>query len=167
MTVKKEPSGRRCDRPYLVPHRLEEVILLIQYLGLGKSYAIKSTTAIAREILPESSGEHGGWDSIARDHPEFFCATEDGTTRLSVRLFLSEGGLPDRLDVEFVNKLVDQAMKLHERQLLSKQDEDKRLQDEQERASLRREEWREWIIMIGAGVAGAASLANLIWHFNK
>jgi hypothetical protein len=142
-------------RPYLIQDRLEDVILLVQYLGLGKAYAIEKDTKIDGALSPRSAGTGEGWAVVGKDHPEFFSVTKAGTTRLALRLFLSEGGKPDKIELSDVQQLIKNALEIHERQF--KVDCDANNQ--------RVQKWRdvrEWLTMIGAMIAGTAGIVQLM-----
>ena len=128
---------------YLKANRLEDVIFLIQYLGLGQNYALGANTT------PPGMTERppGAWTAIARQHPEFFRVMQNtGTVTLSHRLYLKTGKeRPPPLSIENVQKLVENAMALHERQA-------KRL-----------DAWKTWLTMIGAVVAAATGIAGLFF----
>lgn len=100
---------------YLIANRLEDVIFLIQYLGLGKSYFI--TKGIPADgISPQSDTRSQGWENVAKQHREFFRLSDKDSISLTYRYHLRESGNPDRIDPELVQKLIQVAMSLHERQ---------------------------------------------------
>ena len=68
--------------PYLLANRLEDVIFLIQHLGLGKSYSLEATN---KSVHPPRRG--GSWATLARDHREFFRVTENDSVVLSLRYY--------------------------------------------------------------------------------
>jgi hypothetical protein len=126
----------------LCDHRLEDVIFLIQYLGLGQEASLKKKTR-PDGVSPRSVREKL-WVNVAREHPEFFHVTDDETTQLSLRYFLkAEGGKPPPLNVEDVQKLVQNAVVLHEMQVK------------------RAEGRRSWVTLFAALVAAASSIAQI------
>jgi hypothetical protein len=110
--------------PYLKPHRLEDVIFLIQYLGRGDNACFRSD---GNEKPPKMLDDHtprspGSWLEVAKDHPEFFRiagATPTKEVYLWHRFYQQAPRPP--LDILQVQQVVDNALKIHERQV--KQDE--------------------------------------------
>lgn len=100
---------------YLYRGRLEDVLFLIQYLGLGNNYSLGQDTK-PDGVAPRSPG-CPQWVDVARDHPEFFRVTDKGATVLAMRYYQRDGaGLPPPLSVELVQQLVENAIALQERQ---------------------------------------------------
>jgi hypothetical protein len=110
--------------PYLIPRRLEDVIFLIQYLGRGPQASFVSD---GREEKPRPLDDHTpkstrNWLDVAKDHPEFFRvagAKETKTTYLWHRWY--QNAPYPALDLSPVQETIDNALKIHERQV--KQDE--------------------------------------------
>jgi hypothetical protein len=128
---------------YLKPNRLEDVIFLIQYLGLGKAYGLEDGTE-ADGIIPRSVCNKK-WSDIAEDHSEFFRLTDKKTCTLALRYYLRNGGTPP-LKIELVQELIKTAMTLHERQ------------------AKRVEVWRGRITLIAAVVGAVTGVVGLLWH---
>ncbi len=126
---------------YLIPNRLEDVIFLIQYLGLGDSAVLEAKTAMHTD--PRSPGCERWWQ-VAKDHPEFFRVIEDSkTTSLNMRYALGGPGRREPLPVAIVQDLITIAMTLHERQ------------------AKRVELWRGRVTMIAAIVAAVVGVVGL------
>ncbi len=126
---------------YLTANRLEDVIFLIQYIGLGQAASLTDGTT-PHGVAPRSAGR---WSEIARDHPEFFRLTEANTSILSPRHYLGVGGgNPPPLPAETVQTLVKNAMDLQERQ------------------AERVEVWKTWVTMLAAVVAAGTGITQLL-----
>jgi hypothetical protein len=128
---------------YLRPGRLEDVLFLIQYLGLGKSYSLEDDTK-PDGVAPRSASD-GRWVSIARDHPEFFRVTDKDSVTLAMRYYQRDGtGSPAPLTIDGVQQLVENAIALQERQ------------------AKRSEVWKVWGTFIAALVAALVGIVQLI-----
>ena len=92
-------------------------------------------------VTPRSASDRQ-WSSVAREHPEFFLVTERQTTRLAFRFYCRKDQ-PDRLRIEDVQQLVQNAMALHERQVK------------------RSEIWKTWGTLILAFVAALSGVLGL------
>jgi len=108
------------DFRYLVPNRLSDIIRLIIVLARDKYFfrSVKGIEGTLRDI-PQSGPN---WMKVAKEHPEFFRFSEDGTLIvLLIRFFKNTTPKPDELveplTVEETQKLVDQAIALHDKQL--------------------------------------------------
>lgn len=132
---------RKCD--LTTKHRLEDVLFLIQYLGLGQHYRLEKGGEMDG---PRSSNS---WELLARDHPEFFRVMESGSVTLSLRYYQREmdGSNPQPLELELVQQLVQNAFALHERQ------------------AKRSELWKIWGTFIAAMVAAVSGIAQIALHF--
>ncbi len=127
---------------YLQEGRLEDVLFLIQYLGLGKSYSLEQDTK-PDGVAPRSSPDQR-WVTVARDHPEFFRVTDKDSVTLALRYYQRDGtGSPAPLTVEGVQQLVENAIALQERQ------------------AKRSEVWKVWGTFIAAVVAAVVGIAQL------
>jgi len=173
-------KAKEISRSYLIKNRLEDVILMIQFLGLRKSYSLRDNN---KEMSENGKGPRsaGTWADVCRDHPEFFEVTKDRSSSLSVRFHLGEeSGQYDPVPLADVQQLIKNALEIHERQFKVFCDENERKfkteTDEKNRKFLldkeehdrRVQKWRnirEWLTMIGATIAGGAALINLIWSF--
>lgn len=128
--------------PYLQMGRLEDVLFLIQYLGLGKSYSLERDSK-PDGVTPRSSAD-GLWVTVARHHPEFFRVTDKDSVVLAMRYYQRDGiGNPPPLTVQVVQQLVENAIALQERQVK------------------RSEVWKDWGTFIAALVAALLSIAQL------
>ena len=99
---------------YLIPNRLEDVIFLIQYLGLRESATLAAETVV--ETDPRSPGCDKWWQ-VAKDHSEFFRVVKTSNTiNLNLRYALAESSKKEPLKLEVVQNLIETALSLHERQ---------------------------------------------------
>ena len=127
---------------YLRAGRLEDVLFLIQYLGLGKNYSLERDSR-PDGVAPRSSS-NGLWVTVARDHPEFFRVTDKDATVLAMRYYLRDAsGNPPPLSVEVVQQLVENAVALQDRQ------------------AKRSEVWKVWGTFIAAVVAALVGIVQL------
>ncbi|WP_088257143.1 hypothetical protein [Fimbriiglobus ruber] len=160
------------SRSYLVPNRLEDVIFLIQFLGLREDFCLTAGNKSVRR--PRSAAS---WSEVCDDHPEFFEATQDKSVYLSVRFHLGEARKREPIDLAAVQELIKNALEIHERQFKTDCDEKersfKRETDEKNRTFLTDKEFhdrnvqkwknvREWLTLVGALIAGAAGIVQLI-----
>jgi hypothetical protein len=128
--------------PYLRAGRLEDILFLIQYLGLGKSYSLELGSN-PDGVAPRSSSD-GLWVTVAREHPEFFRVTGKDSVALWMRYYQHDGnGSPPPLSVELVQQLVENVIALQERQ------------------TKRSEVWKVWGTFIAAVVAAVLGIAQL------
>jgi hypothetical protein len=108
----------RASARYLVPGRLEDVVLLIQFLAADDREQVYDST-IRREldVGPVSPGA-SNWAAVAREHPEFFRVSGEKDNKAIALLAKfavrksDERNPPDKL----LTTLIDLAMQLHERQ---------------------------------------------------
>jgi len=109
---------------YLKRNRLADVIALIQVLGLDE-HTHRSLNGLTSELQgPPKSG--GTWITIAEQHPEFFRfnrqkhdkeGAEAHTISLAGRHVIKENAEGIReLPVDFIMKLIDTAIELHDKQ---------------------------------------------------
>ena len=111
-------SYKKIDLPYADANRLADVMALIQVLALDE-HAHRSEDGLKDELLgnPKSADT---WTGIAAQHPEFFRVRDAGTHRVSLVarhvLPRNEDGTRE-LPSDFVGKLLQAAMELHDRQL--------------------------------------------------
>lgn len=110
--------SRKNNLPYADSNRLADVMALIQVLALDK-HAHRSEDGLNDELqgTPKSANE---WTAIAEQHPEFFRVRDTGTHRVSL---VARHVLPKKddgtreLNPDFVGKLLQAAIELHDRQL--------------------------------------------------
>lgn len=106
---------------YLIPGRLEDVVLLVQFLAMRDNLQVAANT-ISRELGIEPASEGlTSWQAVAKAHPEFF--------RISGKTAYKEIGLLARyaarksdlepLGQEAMTALIGVALQLHERQARS------------------------------------------------
>lgn len=109
-------------RTYLKHGRLEEVMALIQVLGLDQ-YAKRSESALVGELGPSESAP--SWVALAREHREFFRVLgKDGSASVTLvaRYMSSRSGDEGRtIEQDVVCELVRAAVDLHGTQLQRKQ----------------------------------------------
>jgi hypothetical protein len=126
---------------YLTRLRLEDVIFLIQYLGLGEHYSIEEGGK-PDGVGPRSAGS---WSALAKEHPEFFRLTPCNSVTLSLRYYRRQPGAnPAPLGEDQVQQLIQNAIALQERQ------------------AKRSEVWKVWGTFIAAMVAALAGIAQLL-----
>lgn len=108
------------DNVYLLPNRLSDLIRLLVVLSVDKhSFRTEQgLTGILRDT-PRSSKK---WLELAKEHPEFFRFNKDFTSICLLLRFLQQVDVPDGelrepLSVDQTQKLVDQAIALHDKQL--------------------------------------------------
>jgi hypothetical protein len=111
--------------PYLKPGRLEDVIFLIQYLGREDEAYFEADDKEEKVLDYHTPKSLGNWLRVADDHPEFF-RIAGSTEKKSVYLwhrYYEKGEKNKRPPLNFsqVQALVDNVLKIHERQV--KQDE--------------------------------------------
>jgi hypothetical protein len=131
---------------YLLPGRLEDVVLLIQYLAPDDRGQVYDET-IRKElgVGPSSPGAEK-WAEVARQHPEFFRVsgeTDNKAIALLAKFAMrkSETGRPPQ---ELLTALIELAMQLQERQA---------------KAAERRQAYLPLVTaLVGAVVAGAFTL---------
>src|SRR3954451_3367931 len=92
-------------RPYLVPGRLEDVIFLIQFLGLREDFVL---TAANKSMRKPRSAE--AWADVCADHPEFFDVTQDRSVYLNVRFHLGEARTREPVALSIVQDLIRNAI---------------------------------------------------------
>ncbi|MCB9191197.1 MAG: hypothetical protein H6602_06005 [Flavobacteriales bacterium] len=128
--------------PYLKPNRLADVLALIQVLALD-THAHRSEKGLAKELQGKpKSGSNDTWVDIANDHPEFFRVDKDelhGVSLVSRHVLPRVNGVRT-LPVEFVHKLMDTAIQLHDKQVK------------------RSERWRYWIPVYAVMITGFISI---------
>ena len=110
------------SREYLKPGRLEDVIALIQVLGLDR-YVHRGENAL-RDVLKDKPSSSDSWCQLARRHPEFFrnYPGRDGDSAALIARHLaasSDDGLA--LSPEYIHGLVEAAIRIHQGQLQRKQ----------------------------------------------
>ena len=107
------------EHPYAKKGRLADVMALIQVLALDK-HAHRSEEGLNRELqgAPKSSDS---WLTIAEQHPEFFRANECGSHRISlISRYVQprdDNGERGPLSSDFVGKLLQTAIELHDREM--------------------------------------------------
>lgn len=105
---------------YLLPNRLSDVIRLIVVLACDKqSFRTESGLEGMLRSKPLSADN---WLTLAGEHPEFFRPNkENNKTVLLIRFIQKvdthEGEVREVLSVDQTQKLVDQAIALHDKQL--------------------------------------------------
>lgn len=146
------------DNCYLIPNRLSDVIRLIIVLSVDKQNFRKEEGLTGTLRDTPKSGD--SWLEIAKDHPEFF---RFGKDKLSIVLLIrfilmkdvEDGELRPPLSVDQTQKLVDQAISLHDKQLARYQ-----------RNSFKTAIWAAYIAAAATLIAGVISYAIAI-HSNQ
>ncbi|WP_146897756.1 hypothetical protein [Adhaeribacter aerolatus] len=109
------------DDVYLKPYRLSDVIRLIVALSIEKP-SFRNHKAL-EESLRDTPKSADNWLQIASEHPEFFRLNKDNDHVILLIRFIKQPGQPIEgeyrapLTVEETQKLVDQALVLHDKQL--------------------------------------------------
>ena len=106
------------DDRYLEPHRLSDVIRLITALSVDEQ-SFRTTKGLNESLRdPPNSVEE--WFEVAKEHPEFFRSNRDKTHIVLLIRYLQNPNSDDKkppLTVPETQKLVDQAIALHDKQL--------------------------------------------------
>ena len=105
---------------YLKPNRLADVIRLIVVLSVDK-HSFRSEEGLSG-IFRDNPKSAESWLDLANEHLEFFRFNKEKTTiilliRFLQKIDISEGELREPLSVDQTQKLVDQAIELHDKQL--------------------------------------------------
>ncbi|VTS06895.1 hypothetical protein [Tuwongella immobilis] len=116
-------NGKRSQsKEYLIDGRLEDVIALIQVLGLDEHTHRGESALLGSLKGPPSSAEK--WATVARQHPEFF-RIHDGrggeSIALIARHFRPDGEDGPALTMHNVNGLIESAIQIHHGQLQRRQ----------------------------------------------
>jgi len=132
-------------KSYTQPGRLQDVLALIQVLGLDKK-THRSDGGLRSEL---QGGPRSGasWAAVAQEHPEFFRVRLEGEHRISLvsRHVTPKDEMKIRqLPPEFIGKLLQAAIDLHDRQVR------------------RDERWTYWVPISVALIAGLFSLGATI-----
>ncbi|MES0492054.1 MAG: hypothetical protein ABUK01_18850 [Leptospirales bacterium] len=131
--------------PYAKNSRLADVMALIQVLALDK-HAHRSESGLNDELqgLPKSADL---WSIVAKQHPEFFRVKESGNHRVSLvaRHVQPRNEADNRkpLSADFVGKLLQAAIELHDREME------------------RKNHWRAYIPIIVAVTAGVFTFLGI------
>jgi len=136
---------KRPFKSYTKPGRLQDVLALIQVLGLDEK-AHRSESGLQDELqgVPRSTAS---WTELAQAHPEFFRVRAEGEHRVSL---VSRHVTPKNehdirpLPAEFIGKLVQAAIDLHDRQVR------------------RDERWAYWLPILG-GLISAIVVIYSLW----
>ena len=110
----------RREQEYLHPHRLADVLALIQVLALDDA-THRSEEGLRSEL---EAGPRSGksWTEMAKEHPEFFRVKPSGDHRVSlisrhVRKREADTQNHPALDGAHVDSLLAAAIELHDRQV--------------------------------------------------
>lgn len=130
-------------KEYSIPSRLVEVLALIQVLGLD-AQTHRSEDGLESELQgkPKSAST---WATLAREHPEFFRVKPTGEHIVSLVARHVSPKIEDVhvLSPDFVGRLLDAAIELHDRQVK------------------RDERWAFWIPVFVAFIVGMFSLVAI------
>lgn len=136
---------KRPFKSYTQPGRLQDVMALLQVLGLDEQ-SHRSEDGLQSELQGKPrSGPL--WVEVAQEHPEFFRVKPEGEKRVSL---VSRHVTPKnekeirQLPPEFIGKLLQAAIDLHDRQIR------------------RDERWAYWVPIGVALIAGLFSLGAVI-----
>jgi hypothetical protein len=103
---------------YLIPGRLEDVLALIQVLGLHK-HAHRSESGLRKELQRKPASAES-WEQIARVHPEFFRVSgqaEHPVSLVARHVTPRDGGGRRPVSENLIQQLLEQAVTLHKRQM--------------------------------------------------
>ena len=102
---------------YLLPGRLQDVLALIQVLGLHPSPR-RSESQLRDEILESSPVSAKRWSDVALGHPEFFrvAGKNQDSVSLAARHAFGEREDERKLPVGFVESLLGLAVDIHDRE---------------------------------------------------
>ncbi len=106
--------------PYLEDYRLSEVIALIVALSVTE-YTFRSNSGLDRSFRTTAKSAKD-WIELSKQHPEFFrLGKDEGSVALLIRYFdKADSENADKkppLTIDQTQKLVDQALELHDKQL--------------------------------------------------
>jgi hypothetical protein len=115
-----KPTKEENEYCYLIADRLSDVIRLVVVLSVDK-YSFRSEEGL-NGILQDVPKSDSTWLNLAKQHPEFFRFNRERNSIILLIRFLqkvdvAEGELRDPLSVDQTQKLVDQAIALHDKQL--------------------------------------------------
>ena len=151
--------SRNSKTRYLEPGRLEDVLALIQVLGLD-SLSYRSESGVEEDdgsggLQSELQGSPTSakkWTELAKQHPEFFRVNESKKYPLSLvcrhAIYQKSKGKNTEVPLELVQGLMQTAIELHERQI----------------RYFQRWAWiiPVWVLVLSSLVA----LANKLWFSN-
>ncbi|WP_298307969.1 hypothetical protein [Flavobacterium sp.] len=112
--------SKKVDNHYLKPDRLADVIRLLVVLSVDK-HSFRSEEGLTG-IHRDNPKSANNWLELAQEHPEFFRFNKEKTSIILLIRFLQkvdvlDGELREPLSVDQTQKLVDQAIELHDKQL--------------------------------------------------
>jgi hypothetical protein len=106
-------------KEYLIPGRLEDVVALIQVLGLDPEHARRSDKALEEELQAKPASAQR-WSDVAKQHTEFFRVNvqhEYPVSLIARDVGKRTGDRRPPLSVEFVQELVKTAVGIHDIQV--------------------------------------------------
>lgn len=108
------------DNSYLTANRLADIIRLIIVLAVDKTNF--RTEKGLHDALQDDPKSADSWLALAKEHPEFFRFNKEDTSVILLMRFImkrdvQEGELRPPLTVDQTQKLIDQAIALHDKQL--------------------------------------------------
>lgn len=106
------------SKRYSKPDRLADVLALIQVLALDR-YAHRSESGLQEELQGPPRRSSDTWSTVALEHPEFFRVEKDKELPISLvarHVALMEGGERREIDANFIGKLLEAAIHLHDRE---------------------------------------------------
>lgn len=111
---------KKASYPYLIKNRLSDIIRLISVLAVVDS-SFRTEWGINDHLRgnPQSANK---WLEIAKDHPEFFRLNKEQNQTILLLRFLLQPEIGKNhkrapLDIEQTQKLIGQAISLHDKQL--------------------------------------------------
>lgn len=105
---------------YLKQNRLSDVIRLISVLGVDDNYSFRKSDGLEKTLngKPKSAQD---WFEIAKEHPEFFKFNVAGDSVVLLFRSLAKPNSESKrepLSIDQTQKLIDQAISLHDKQIL-------------------------------------------------
>lgn len=116
------PFNQSFERyPYLKQKRLGEVISLISVLAVYEKHSFRTEDGL-RSALNGKPASADKWLDIARGHPEFFKLNSEENSVVLLLRFLqhpkkNQSGVREILSISQAQKIIDQAIALHDKQL--------------------------------------------------
>lgn len=103
---------------YLKQGRLEDILLLIQFLGLSEERQLSNSTLMKEDKLGKPRSAKS-WTAVAQNHREFF-RVSGGTENKAIMLvhrYCLKGDEAARLTDEHIHRLVTMAISMYDRYL--------------------------------------------------
>jgi hypothetical protein len=149
------------ERELLIPGRLEDVLALIQILGLidNQEGTSESGPIVRTYQEPKSETQRKSdkrWSDVAERHPEFFRVAGEGRAMSLISRFVTKGRPP--ASPETVKTLMALAVDLYDRQARQEA-------DEHERRARHNAQKIQIASLVFAGLASLASFITVLLSF--